>query len=364
MIALPFILANPGSLVLTSAFVDISLNPDERIHMTIPALFAQMNALADPTRSRLLLALERNELTVNELTSILQLPQSTVSRHLKLLGAEGWVDARAEATSRHYRIATDSLDAATRRMWQIVRDEVMHSNGAEQDARRMQAVLAERSTRSQQFFSTSAGQWDKMRQELFGRRADVALLGLLDESWLIADLGCGTGAVSQSIAPFVEEVIAVDESSAMLSAARKRLNELQNVDLRNGRLEALPIADGEVDVALLFLVLHYVADPQRVIDEAVRILKPRGRLLVLDMMPHERQDLRQTMGHVWQGFDRKMLGGWMQTAGLEEFRYQPLPADPDAKGPLLFTASARRIAATAKGSKRAKTHEAPVMKTA
>ena len=332
--------------------------------MSVPALFGQMNALADVTRSRLLLALERNELTVNELTSILQLPQSTVSRHLKLLSAEGWVDARAEATSRFYRIATDSLDAATRRMWEIVRQEVIHTTAADQDARRTQAVLAERSTRSQQFFSTSAGQWDKMRQELFGRRADVALLGLLDESWTIADLGCGTGAVSQSIAPFVEEVIAVDESSAMLSAARKRLNGIENVDLRNGRLEALPISDGEVDVALLFLVLHYVSDPQRVIDEAVRILKPRGRLLVLDMMPHERQDLRQTMGHVWQGFDRQVLGEWMQTAGLEEFRYQPLPADPDAKGPSLFTASARRTAAAAKGSKRAKTHEPSVMKTA
>src|SRR5919206_5107517 len=113
--------------------------------MSIPALFAQMNALADSTRSRVLLAVERNELTVNELTSILQLPQSTGSRPLKMLSAEGWLDARAEGTSRYYRIATDSLDAATRRMWQIVRDEVMHSNAAKQDAHRMQAVLAERS---------------------------------------------------------------------------------------------------------------------------------------------------------------------------------------------------------------------------
>ncbi|HJP59190.1 MAG TPA: metalloregulator ArsR/SmtB family transcription factor, partial [Gemmatimonadaceae bacterium] len=137
--------------------------------MSIPALFAQMNALADSTRSRLLLALERNELTVYELTAILQLPQSTVSRHLKLLSAEGWVEARAEGTSRYYRIATGSLDDATRRMWQIVREEILQSHAADQDARRMQAVLAERSTRSQQFFSTSAGQWDRMRQELFGR---------------------------------------------------------------------------------------------------------------------------------------------------------------------------------------------------
>jgi ArsR family transcriptional regulator len=331
--------------------------------MSAPALFGQMNALADSTRSRLLLAVERNELTVNELTSILQLPQSTVSRHLKLLTAEGWLDARAEGTSRYYRIATDSLDTATRRMWQIVREEISNSNAAEQDARRMQAVLSERSSRSQQFFSTSAGQWDRMRQELFGRRADVALLGLLDESWVVADLGSGTGAVAQTIAPFVERVIAVDESSAMLTAARKRLAGLENVDIRNGRLESLPIADGEADVALLFLVLHYVTEPERVIEEAVRILKPLGRLLVLDMMPHERQDLRQTMGHVWQGFDRALLGEWMESAGLEHFRYHPLPADPDARGPLLFSASATRSAAAAKSEKRKKS-ETSLMKSA
>jgi ArsR family transcriptional regulator len=249
-------------------------------------------------------------------------------------------------------------------MWQIVREEISHSNAAEQDSRRMQAVLSERSSRSQQFFSTSAGQWDRMRQELFGRRADVALLGLLDESWVVADLGCGTGAVSQTIAPFVERVVAVDESSAMLTAARKRLTGLENVDIRNGRLEALPLADGEADVALLFLVLHYVADPERVIDEAVRILKPHGRLIVLDMMPHERQDLRQTMGHVWQGFDRAVLGEWLSAAGLEHFRYHPLAADPDAKGPLLFTASATRSAAAARSGKRKKSEQAPLMKSA
>jgi ubiquinone/menaquinone biosynthesis C-methylase UbiE/DNA-binding transcriptional ArsR family regulator len=323
-----------------------------------------MTALADPTRSRLLLALERNELTVNELRSILQLPQSTISRHLKMLGAEGWVEARAEGTSRHYRLASNELDPASRRLWHIVRDEILHTSAAEHDARRTQAVLAERSTRSQQFFSTSAGQWDKMRLELFGRRADVALLGLLDESWIVADLGCGTGAVSQSLAPFVQKVIAVDESSAMLSAAKKRLHGLVNVDIRNGRLEALPLDDAEVDVALLFLVLHYAAEPGRVIAEAVRALKPGGRLLVLDMMPHDRQDLRQVMGHLWQGFDRATLGAWMEAAGLEGVRYNELPADPEAKGPSLFAASGKRSVAAAKSGSRKKADAVPLMKTA
>jgi ubiquinone/menaquinone biosynthesis C-methylase UbiE/DNA-binding transcriptional ArsR family regulator len=334
-------------------------------HITPTPIFGQMTALADPTRSRLLLALERNELTVNELQSILQLPQSTISRHLKMLSAEGWVEARAEGTSRPYRIASDSLDAASRRLWHLVRDEVMHTSAAEHDAKRARSVLAERSTRSQQFFSTAAGQWDRMRIELFGRRADIALLGLLDERWKVADLGSGTGTITQALAPFVEQVIAVDESSAMLSAAKKRLAGARNVDIRNGRLESLPIADAEVDVALLFLVLHYASDPARVIAEAARILKPSGRLLVLDMMPHDRQDLKQTMGHLWQGFDASTLGGWMQAAGLESFRYNVLPPDPDAKGPSLFAATGKRCAAAAtKTTARRKADAVPLVKTA
>jgi len=96
--------------------------------LTAPALFGQMTALADPTRSRLLLALERNELSVNELRSILQLPQSTISRHLKMLSGEGLVEARAAGTSRHYRLASDALDQASRRLWRIVRDEVVHTS--------------------------------------------------------------------------------------------------------------------------------------------------------------------------------------------------------------------------------------------
>ena len=333
--------------------------------MTPTAIFGQMTALADPTRSRLLLALERNELTVNELQSILQLPQSTISRHLKVLSAEGWVEARAEGTSRHYRIAADALDSASRRLWYLVRDEVMHTSAAEQDARRAQAVLAVRRTKSQQFFSTAAGQWDRVRLDLFGSRADIALLGLLDETWKVADLGCGTGGITQSLAPFVNKVIAVDESSAMLSAARKRLHGVDNVDIRNGRLEALPLADEEVDVALLFLVLHYVPDPARVVAQAARVLRPGGRLLVLDMMPHDRHDLKQSMGHLWQGFASETLGDWMRAAGMGSFRYNTLPPDPGAKGPLLFAASGARSAAAArKSNSRKKADAAPLMKSA
>ena len=304
-----------------------------------PPIFERMSALADSTRSRLLLVLERNELTVGEMCAVVQLPQSTVSRHLKTLSDEGWVTSRAEGTSRRYRMSADRLEPAARRLWMLVRESVSTLAAAEQDGVRLRSVLAQRSTRSQEFFSTAAGQWDRLREELFGRRADLlGLLGLLDPAWTIGDLGCGTGQVSASLAPFVRRVVAVDSSAAMLGAARTRLAGMETVEVRTGELEALPVDDGELDAALLFLVLHYVAEPAAALAEARRALKPGGVLLIVDMTPHDREDYRQVMGHVWLGFGAEQLDGWLREAGFAETRYVPLPADPAAKGPALFAA--------------------------
>lgn len=306
------------------------------------ALFDRMTALADSTRSRMLLVLDRHELTVNELKTILQLPQSTVSRHLKILGDQDWVISRAEGTSRRYRVA-DRLDAPTRRLWHLVRDQIAGGLAASQDARRVQAVLAHRRSKSQRFFSTAAGQWDRLRAELFGRRADLlGLVGLLDENWTIADLGCGTGQVAESLAPFVGRVLAIDDSAAMLGAARKRLGALQNVEVRSGRLESLPVDDQSLDAAILFLVLHYIPEPGEAIAEAFRTLKPGGRLLIVDMMPHDREELLNEMGHIWRGFSEEQVSTLLQSAGFPACRFRPLPAEESAMGPTLFAAVARR----------------------
>lgn len=304
----------------------------------------RLSSLADSTRSRLLLMLDRHELTVSELCQVLQLPQSTVSRHLKRLSDDGWVVARADGTSRRYA-AAPSLDTGARRLWQLVRGQVAEDVTAEQDAERLRSVLAERRTRSEEFFSTSAGQWDALRTDLFGHRAElVALPGLFDEDWVVGDLGCGTGQLTASLAPYVGRVIAVDQSRAMLSAARARLAGLSNVELRQGDLESLPIGDAELDAAVLFLVLHYLPEPVDALVEARRTLKPGGRLLVVDMTPHARDDYRQTMGHLWQGFTREQIEGWLADAGLMASRHRVLPADPRAKGPGLFSQTARRPA--------------------
>lgn len=308
-----------------------------------PPIFDRLSALADATRSRLLLLLERHELTVGELCQVLQLPQSTVSRHLKLLGDERWAAARAEGTSRRYRMPAERMEEAQRRLWAMVRAEVAAMPQAARDAERLRSVLAERTVRSREFFSAAAGEWDRMRAELFGRRADLlGLLGLLDDRWTVGDLGCGTGQVAESLAPFVARVVAVDASPEMLEAARARLAEAGNVEIRSGALEALPVADGELDAAVVFLVLHYVAEPAAAIAEAARALRPGGRLLVVDMAPHDREEYRHAMGHLRQGFEAARVGEWTEEAGLTGFRCVPLPPDPAARGPALFAATARK----------------------
>ena len=310
--------------------------------MNASTVFQRLSALADATRGRLLHVLDGRELTVGELVAAVQLPQSTVSRHLRILSDEGWLASRSEGTSRYYALST-RLDAGAADLWRVVRESLSESREAAQDVERARELVSRRRTRSQEFFSTAAGQWDAMRSELFGSPEARALLALMDPTWTVGDLGCGTGRLAETVAPFVARVIAVDESPDMLEAARRRLAEEETVELRSGRLEALPMEDGSLDVALLGLVLHHVADPERALAEAARVLRIGGRLLVVDMVAHGREDYRERMGHVWQGFERTRLEGWLQAAGFDRIGWHPLPADAEAKGPLLFTAVATRV---------------------
>jgi SAM-dependent methyltransferase len=303
----------------------------------------RLTVLADPTRSRILLLLDRHELTVGELCTIMQLPQSTVSRHLKLLADDAWLVARGDGTSRFYKMVSSRLDHETKALWSVVRAQMSGSAGATQDTRRAAGVLAKRRDKALIFFRDSAETWDKMRADMIGARTDLlALLDLLDERWVVGDLGCGAGHISEALAPCVARVIAVDESGPMLGVAKQRLEEHANVELRVGTIEALPIDDGTLDAAVLFLVAHFITDPSKVMHEVRRVLKPGGRLLIVDLMSHDRVDYIVQLGHVWQGFDGEQVKEWLSNAGFTSCRYRPLPADPDAKGPTLFVASARR----------------------
>ncbi len=289
-----------------------------------------------------MLVLERHEVTVGELCAILQLPQSSISRHLKVLGDEGWVISRANGTSRYYRIGAPPDDWAER-LWAVVRENVGATPAAEQDRVREDAVVSARQSRSREYFSTAAGEWDAVREELHGERLDVRLsLALLDPSLVVGDLGCGTGHFAALIAPHVARVVAIDASDDMLGAARQRVANVPNVSVQHGELERLPIGDGTLDIASFSLVLQYVPEPMRALAEAHRVLKTGGRVVVTDMMPHDRDDLQQRMGHVWRGFSEEHMQAWLQECGFTHVRYTPLPPDESARGPILFSASANR----------------------
>jgi ArsR family transcriptional regulator len=182
-----------------------------------------------------------------------------------------------------------------------------------------------------------------MRAELFGDRFHLhAMLSLIDPSLTIGDLGCGTGQVSELVAPHVSKVVAVDGSTDMVQAAKKRLKGLHQVEVRRGDMEALPIDDGMLDVAIVALVLHHVPEPARALAEVNRVLKRGGRVMIADMLPHDRVEYQQNMGHVWLGFSEKTITKYLEGAGFEKASITTLPADEAAKGPSLFVASARK----------------------
>jgi SAM-dependent methyltransferase len=306
------------------------------------ALLGWMESLADATRLRLLRLLERHELGVAALCHVVQLPQSTVSRHLKVLADQGWVVSRGQRTTNLYRMET--TDAAARKLWQLARDQTDGWATISQDHLRLTRLLADRQPAAQAFFAGAAGQWDRLRDELYGRSfGREALLALLPAGWTVADLGCGTGQTAAALAPHVRRVIAVDQSGAMLKAARKRTAELGNVELRRGSLEALPLDTASCQGALLLLALTYVADPSVAVREAGRILRPGGRLVVVDLLRHDRDDFRREMGQVRLGFDLDELCAMMGEAGLVDVSVRALAPEPQAKGPALALATGSAV---------------------
>jgi ubiquinone/menaquinone biosynthesis C-methylase UbiE/DNA-binding transcriptional ArsR family regulator len=307
-------------------------------------ILEHMTALSDPTRCRMLLLLEQHELTVSELCAVLQMPQSSVSRQLKTLADDNWITSRRDVTSRYYAMSIDDLDPAASRLWPLIREQVASTTAAAHDQRRLRGVLDRRRGKSREFFATAAGKWDRLREDLFGDTFQLwAVLGLIDPTLTVGDLGCGTGQLSETVAPYVRRVVAVDGSAEMLEAARTRLGACGNVDIRKGELEALPISDGELDAALLSLVLHYSAEPVRTLSEVARVCRPGAKLLVVDMLPHHHEEYQQQMGHVWLGFSEKQIVKFLTAAGFDNARVRALPVDPDAKGPALFAAIATRL---------------------
>jgi ArsR family transcriptional regulator len=304
----------------------------------------RLGSLADPTRLRILALLERRELGVVELCSVVKLPQSTVSRHLKILADEGWLSSQRQGTAHLYRMP-DDLDPVARRLWKLARAETAGWGTLEEDALRLARRLASRRREADAFFAGAAGEWEKLRDEVYGAAfvADV-VAGLLPGDLVVADLGCGTGDLACRLARYVRRVIAVDGSAAMLKAARRRAGALPNLELHRADLDALPLEDGSCDAALLALALSYVPDAEAAVREAARILRRGGILVVADLARHDDEPFRRRMGQATLGFEPAALAALLARAGLEEPRVDPLPPQPGSRGPALLLARARRLA--------------------
>ena len=307
------------------------------------SLLGWMASLADATRLRLLRLVERHELAVSDLCDVLQLPQSTVSRHLKLLGDEGWTVNRRRGTTNLYRMVLDELEPAQRQMWLLTREQTEGWAAIEQDKLRVTERLRHRKGSAQDFFADAANQWDKLREQVYGPTFGMhALLALLPNDWIIADLGCGTGTLTLELARHVKQVIGVDNTPAMLEAAHARIADTNNIDLREGAIESLPIDDQACDAALMVLVLSYLHEVSPALNEMWRIIKPGGKAVIVDVMRHDRDDFRREMGQHSMGFDHDEVCTLLEEAGFTSPQCTPIPPHPDAKGPALLLAKAMK----------------------
>ncbi len=308
----------------------------------------RLSVLSDTTRLRLLRVLEIEELGVGELARVLQLAQSTVSRHLKVLQQGGWVTKRSEGTANYFRLAVDALGDDAASLWALVRDQAGAGEPFASDLRRARGLVALRESDAQAFFARHAGRWDNLRRDLFGDGFLLpTLLALLPRDLVVADLGCGTGEVVAALAPHVARVVGIDREPAMIEAAARRTDTLDNVELHAASLDALPLPDASLDAATVMLVLHHVRALDATLAEIGRVLRPGGRLALLDMQAHDRTEYRRTMGHQHLGFDRDALAQAAAAAGLTMTTWRPLPVQPDALAPALFLATLERSAAPA-----------------
>jgi ArsR family transcriptional regulator len=290
--------------------------------MTIPLPLANLfQALADPSRLRLLALLKEMELTVGELAQVLAQSQPRVSRHLKILADTRLVERRKEGSWVFLQLGDPKLVDALSALWDAAADPVTTRQFAA-DRARLAAVRADRAEAAARYFAAHAAEWDQIRSlHVADAQVEDAIREALGDGPIgqLVDIGTGTGRMIELFGTAATRSIGIDRSTEMLRLARVKLEEagVEAVSLRQGDMYALPLPDAEADVVLLHQVLHYAQSPAAAIVEGARLLRPGGRLLIIDFAPHEREELRDTAQHARLGFADEAVLGWLGAAGLE-----------------------------------------------
>lgn len=294
----------------------------------VPAL---LKVLADATRLRTLALLGEEELSVGELSRALGMAQSRVSNHLRILREHDLLDERRAGTSTFLRSATVSAapDSPVARLWAAVEPDLASVPEYESDRLRLATVLAERHADDRAFFDRMAGDWDKVGS-LFerGTARQRAAAQLLPPGLVLADLGCGTGYIARSLVGLCERLICIDRSEGMLEEAQQRLRsatpEGTRVEFRLGELDALPLADAELDGAVAAMVLHHLPDLGAALREMCRVLKPGGTLSIVELMPHREAWMHRELGDRHLGLDPTEVHTALARAGFVDVRVEPL----------------------------------------
>ena len=293
-----------------------------------------LKALADPTRLRLVRVLSQVELSVNEIVRLLDMGQSRVSRHLAILAQGGLLESRREGLWVYYRATPESparplLDALEALEWA----DPGARETAKADLKRAKAALVERGSRTRQFFDARAGEWDRLSLELLGGFDLAAFLAMIVDDLAVnpgvaVDIGCGTGALLGLLADRSRRAIGVDSSPRMLDRAGRRFGARSAVELRLGEAEHLPLRDGEVDLALMSLALHHLAEPRAGLAEVARVCGRDGVFVLVELGPHDHEELREAQGDRWLGFEPRALGVMAGAAGfvMERKRRHELPS--------------------------------------
>jgi ubiquinone/menaquinone biosynthesis C-methylase UbiE len=294
-------------------------------------LLAGLRAAAEPTRLRLLALCAQGELTVGEFTQILGQSQPRVSRHLKLLCEAGLLERFREGTHAFYLVAKDGPCAPLAR--QIVDLLPANDPTVALDLERLATIKQVRAEQAAKYFRENAPRWDQMRSLYIDEgQVEHALLDALPQGAMeeLIDVGTGTGRILELLAPRVKRAVGVDLSREMLAVARANLEKagLRNVAVRHGDMYQLPWPSASFDLATIHQVLHFADDPEGAIAEVARVLRPGGRLVIVDFAPHELEFLRTEHAHRRLGFQNAEIEQWCGGAGLRLEGRKDLPGDP------------------------------------
>ena len=289
--------------------------------------------LADESRLRLLSILSHGYFNVQELTSILDLGQSTVSHHLKALANSGLTKKRKEGTWTYYSfnsaIPSEPISNVVNNFLEVsnsLNGEDLIGETFRKDTNSIKKVLDRRRDETRSFFDSAVSSGQELRPEMSSEDLLIETLKQnLSDTGVLADLGCGTCSLLKKLLPRTGETIGVDYSQAMLDEAKEVLNtQVDEVDLRLGNLEHLPLADNSVNTALAYMVLHHVPAPIEALKEAYRVLEPGGQLIIVDLTPHNSDEMRERYGDRWLGFDPNEFQSWISESGFCSSNFEVL----------------------------------------